>query len=440
MTTSLIDILIGGYADIRTRTDLDGREVVRAFADTYAVIQAGWGETATHNIRRAYSNISSPLLESNKSVDSEHAALVWGTAAHALDYDDVHTTSVNHPSAVIVPAIEAAVRGDNLPRDRVWRAYLLGLAVNIALGEALGFDHYVKGWHATSTIGPLSSAAAVAYLMDLDERAFRSALSLAAAQAGGMQRNFGEMAKPVQAGLAASAGVRASRMAASGIRAASDAFGAKGFIDLYAGPTPGKPAEEVVLTPDASTLSRKLYACCYQAHRPITAALEARKTLNPNVFADPEVTVEVRVPFGGTGPLRVLVPTTGLEGKFSGPYCVAAALTDGFVSLRTFEDDSVRRPDLQSLSNRIVLTEDELNGPLPEGINHGSVRLAVKCGSETLASSEITYFPGSPQLPMTSEELETKLRDCVEYSQLKGETPITADQLLASATSAVPIS
>ena len=440
MTASLIDMLTRAYDGMDTRDDLDGGEVVKAFTDTFAVIQAGWGEPVTRNMRRAYPNVDSLHTTANGTVDPEHAALVWGTAAHALDYDDVHTTSVNHPSAVIVPALEAVVRSENMPRDRVWRAYLLGLAVNIALGEALGFDHYVKGWHATSTIGPLSSAAAIAYLMDLDERAFRSALSLAAAQSGGMQRNFGEMAKPVQAGLAAAAGVRAARLAANGIGAAADAFGEKGFIDLYTGATPGKPLGDIVLTPDASTLSRKLYACCYQAHRPITVALDARKQIDPNLLADPGVTVEVHVPFGGTGPLRVLVPTTGLEGKFSGPYAVAAALTDGHVSLRAFEDDSVMRPELQRLSTRVTLIEDALDGPLPEGINHGAVRLAIKRGDKVIASSQGAHFPGSPQQPMTNAELETKVHDCVDYSVSKGESSVTANELLANATSGVPIS
>lgn len=432
MTSSLAEKIVAGRA---FQVDpANAREVTRAYADTFAVIQAGWNEPVTRNMRRAYPDVQSPLVTSNAKIDAEHAALVWGSAAHALDYDDVHTTSVSHPSAVLVPALEAAVRADNLPRDRVVAGYLLGLSVNIALGEALGYSHYEKGWHATSTVGPLAAAAAIAYVYDLDDSAFRSALSLAAAQGGGMQRNFGEHAKPVQAGLAAAAGVRAARMAANGVTAAFDAFGEKGFLDLYSGKTPGRPVSEIVLTPDASTLSRKLYACCYMAHRPITAALEARGKLDSALLRDPCVRVDVRVPFGGATALRHPVPTTGLEGKFSGPYAVAAALIDGHVNLGAFEDDHVRRLDLQELLRRTKLIEDKLDGDMPIGMDGGTVRLTVKRGDEVLAFSEVAPFPGSPASPITDAELNAKVRDCVAF----GGPSLSAENLLAEAARCTP--
>ena len=136
-----------------------GREVGRAFIDTLACIHAGWDEPVGQRLREVHPDVPLPLADGSrnaKSADPEAAALVLGTAAHALDFDDVHTTSVNHPSAVIVPAIEAMVAAGAGPRERAAGAYVVGLAVNIALGEALGFDHYQRGWHATSTIGPLS--------------------------------------------------------------------------------------------------------------------------------------------------------------------------------------------------------------------------------------------------------------------------------------------
>jgi 2-methylcitrate dehydratase PrpD len=412
-------------------SDAEKRDVVRAYADTFAVIHAGWGEPVARNIRRLYPNVPSPLAAANKAADPEQAALVWGAAAHALDFDDVHTVSVTHPSAVLIPAIESVVQADSLSRDRVAGAFLLGVAVNVALGEALGYSHYDKGWHATSTIGPLAAAAAVAYLLNLDETSFRAALSLAAAQAGGMQRNFGAQAKPVQAGLAAAAGVRAARMAASGITAAPDAFAEKGYLDLYGGRQAGRPVAEIDVGANASTLSRKLYGCCYQAHRPIAAALLARKQLDTSVLKDPTVKVEVRVPFGGSAPLRFPAPKLGLEAKFSGPYAVAAALIDGHVRLKAFDDAEVQRADLQDLLRRTVLIEDALDGAMPVGIDVGTIRLSVKRGDKILASSEVAHFPGSPAWPMTNEELESKVCDCVAYN---GGATTAADILTAAKT------
>jgi 2-methylcitrate dehydratase PrpD len=145
------------------------------------------------------------------------------------------------------------------------------------------------------------------------------------------------------------------------------------------------------------------------------------------------------VPFGGAGALRVGIPNTGLEGKFSGPYTVAAALTDGHVGLKAFEDEDVLRPELQSLAKRTVLIEDELDGPMPIGMNVGTVRLTVKRGDEILAKSEVEYFPGSPEQPITDDELATKAQDCVDHSIRKGETSISASDLLASAAGSAPL-
>ena len=418
-----------------------GREVGRVFIDTLACIHAGWDEPVGQRLREVHPDVPLPLADGSrnaKSADPEAAALVLGTAAHALDFDDVHTTSVNHPSAVIVPAIEAMVAAGAGPRERAAGAYVVGLAVNIALGEALGFDHYQRGWHATSTIGPLSSAAACAYLMGADESAFRSAISIAAAQAGGMQRNFGTMAKPLQAGLAASAGVRAARLAVAGVTAAPDGLGTPngdGYLGLYRGKKPGKRIEDIEIDGDAGSLSRKLYGCCYQAHRPIAAALHARRLLDPKVLSAAKVKVEVLVPYGTTGPLRVKRPATGLEGKFSGQYAVATALLDGEVTLAAFEDDAVRRDAAQSLLRRVELIEDKVTDDLPIGINHGTVRLTVKQNGQAIAKSEVAHFPGSPENPFTEAELEGKVRDCLAHAARHGRSGPSVAAFMAGALS-----
>jgi 2-methylcitrate dehydratase PrpD len=171
-------------------------EIKRSYLDTLAVMCAGWNEPASLAVRRLHPDARAPW-DDPKDHEPEALALIWGTAAHALDYDDVHMTSITHPSAVLVSALEAASLARPVSRPRRASAFVLGLAVNVALGRALGFAHYERGWHATSTVGSIAAAAAVAHLYRLDDRAFRSALAIAAAQAGGLQANFGTMAKPL---------------------------------------------------------------------------------------------------------------------------------------------------------------------------------------------------------------------------------------------------
>ncbi len=79
-------------------------------------------------------------------------------------------------------------------------AYIIGLKAGAAIGVCAGFEHYSAGWHGTSTIGRMASAAGCARLLGLDEQQTVYALGIAGTQASGLKRVFGTMCKPYHAG------------------------------------------------------------------------------------------------------------------------------------------------------------------------------------------------------------------------------------------------
>lgn len=411
----------------------DEREALLAFEDTIAVTYAGWHEPVTQALLAIYRSSetgSGPaLLDGTATVSAEHSALIHATAGHALDYDDVHLVSVTHPSVVIVPALLALIGDDPSLAPRALPAFAVGVGVNIALGRVLGFSHYDKGWHATSTIGSIAGAAAAAHLLGFGESDTRRALALAAAQAAGLQLNFGTMAKPVHAGLAASAAVRSALMAKAGVTGAEDVFGARGFFDLYAGPIASEDPASVVISPDTRSLSRKLFPCCYQTHRIIEAGLQAHAKLGP---PPDDVVIELHVPFGNMRPLHVTDPRTGLEAKFCATYALAAALLQGRVDLTDFEDDAVHRSDIRALMGRITISEDPLDGDMPVGIEHGSVRLMLRQGNFCLAEIEVRHFPGAPDAPATEAQIASKVTDCLDLYTRQGGAALSADVFRAN--------
>lgn len=417
----LIERICALVANPRALSAAERSAAVTSFADTIAVTYAGWGEPSARILRGLYGGPRRPMPAAGEAPHPEHVALVLGTAGHALDYDDVHLTSVTHPSVVMVPALLALLAQRPELAARVLPAYAVGLGTNIALGEALGFSHYSAGWHATSTIGPVAGAAAVSHLLGLDARATRSALALAAAQAGGFQRNFGTMGKHVQAGQAAAAGLRAALMAEAGVEADADIFGPKGYLDLYAGAVPGKPTAQITVEPDTLSVSRKLFPCCYLTHRMIGAALEAHRVLPEGVPAGAQVIVEV--PYGGMSALRVSDPKTGAEAKFCAAYCVSTALLQGRVRLADFTEAAVHRPEIRRLMAQVETREDALDGPVPVGIDHGTMRLRVVEGNRCLAETEMRAYPGAPDAPLPEAEFAAKLADCLAIGGAEtGET------------------
>lgn len=401
--------------------------VRRAFEDTLAVTYAGWQEPVTR--------LSAGIVPGAERLrpgeplpgNLEHTAFLHGVAAHALDYDDVHMASTTHPSVPIVAALLAARHLRPEAAARLAPAYAVGLAVNLALGRVLGFPHYEKGWHATTTIGPLAAAAAVAHYLGLETTQAAHALALATSQAGGMQRNFGTMAKPVQAGFSAAAGYRAAVLAQAGITADPNPFAAKGFFDLYGGGHFAVSQDAVALDLAVEGICVKLYPCCYMAHRPAAAALQARQALHGRGMGLEDIgAIEVLGAKGVFTALRVGMPRTGSEGKFSGPHVVACALTDGEVTLAHFTDAAVRREDLRAVAARVSLVERPETQASADG---GAIELLVRDrAGEVAAQARQQAFPGSPESPPTTGQLADKVRDCLAYYRSAGGDAVGYDR------------
>ena len=195
----------------------------RAFHDTAACMLAGSGDVAVNNVHAAvavWGTGECTVVGTPNRLSAPWAALVNGTAAHALDFDDVLEIGAAHASAALVPALLALGEERNASVAACLDAYLVGFEVLARLSEAMNMTHYFRGWHTTLSLGAPAVAAACARLLQLDEKRTLAAISLATSSSSGFKRQFGTMAKPVHAGLAAKSGLLAASMAAAGVTAA----------------------------------------------------------------------------------------------------------------------------------------------------------------------------------------------------------------------------
>jgi 2-methylcitrate dehydratase PrpD len=318
----------------------------------------------------------------------------WAAAAHVLDYDDLHLPSTTHVSAVCVPTVLAA-GGDA-------RAYLAAAGVMARLGTALGWPHYSAGWHATCTAGAPASAVGAAVAMGLNAERMATAIALAIPAAGGVQRAFGTDAKSLQVGFAVAAGLRAAELAAGGASADDETLDA--WLPLV-GAKPGGLDLTGSAVPDG--LAVKMYPCCYALQRPISAIAELAES--SSLAAEDVRRVEVRTPAATVVPLIHHRPDTGLQGKFSLEYAVAAALLDRHPGFASFTDEAVRRPAARRLVG-VVETELEAGG---DGLLDGQVELKIHHGNGAVHQAALRYPPGSPARPPSAAQLSAKLADCV---------------------------
>jgi len=406
----------------------------KAIADTFAVILAGAGSEVTGPLLRYVhaggESGASPILGTGVTASPETAALVNGTFGHALDFDDVLSMMPAHPSAVILAAVIADLDGWNVSGRPVSgraliEAYTLGVEAGGKIGLGITQSHYRRGFHATGTLALFSAVAALAKLRNLDVATTRQAFGIAGSTASGLRRNIGTMTKPLHTGLAARNALTAVRLAASGFEAADDILEAKsGFFAAY-GTAESDPAVAaaglgrpfVVADPG---LALKKFACCYACHRGMDGLLALRAQLGFDAGSVERITC--RMPPGGMLVLTYPRPKTGLEGKFSLEYCLAAGALDGAYTLASFSDEAVRRKEIEALYARIDAVEhpacrgDDPDFEKRSSGSRGFVEVEVKLKDGRSAKTRVDVPPGHPKRELSWDDLRGKFLDCSRQS------------------------
>jgi 2-methylcitrate dehydratase PrpD len=363
---------------------------------------AGWGAGACS------------IVGQGSSLPAPAAALVNGTAAHALDYDDNFHPMAGHATAVLAPAILALAEERRASGQALLDAYIVGLEVQARVGEGVNLVHYERGWHSTSTIGVFGAAAACARLLGLDAKRVSAALSLAFSMAGGSKLQFGTMAKPMHAGLAAQHGVMAAALAASGVTGIAEPLeGPWGFRDLFAGTTsPGFQDQTAgALAIERYGLKAKIHPCCASAHCALDALLSLRQE---HGFSPAQVErIEVLVNRMSYDNLMYANPHTELEARFSMHWCMTLALLNGRLALADFTAAALRRTEVRAWLPRIAMrhTEPGREHPLKDnGREPGLVAVLLKDGRRLERYAQ--HPKGSLQAPLEAGELDAKFDDC----------------------------
>lgn len=296
------------------------------------------------------------LIGRSEKVSLLNAALVNGAASHALDYDDVNTRMMGHPTVPVVPALLAIAEGRKVSGAEFLTAFIAGYETECLTVEMIGLSHYDLGWHTTATIGTLGAAAAAARLLGCSAEQTEHALGLAVAQAAGLKSMFGTMAKPFQVGKASMNGLLAARLAMKGMTARTDAIEcAQGLAATQSrtfAARPVRPGGNESFAVEENLF--KYHAACYLTHSPIEAALRLRQDHGIGPADIDRVTVTV----GEYTPTvcNIPDPATGLEIKFSLRHTVAMALAGlDTAALGSYTDEIANDGALVDLRNRVTV-------------------------------------------------------------------------------------
>ncbi|MCM3882910.1 MmgE/PrpD family protein [Frankia sp. R82] len=277
---------------------------------------------------------------SSRRYPAASAALLGGTLAHALDFDDTHLPSVLHPSATVVPVALAAAERAGHGGAAMLDAIAVGNEFCVRLGLA-GYDpslgnsiFFERGQHATAICGAVAGAVAAAMLAGLDAEGVAHAAGIAASMGSGLleANRTGGTAKRVHTGWAAHSAIVASELAAAGLTGPPTVLeGRFGFFQAWCGDqaVPQRVTAGLGEVWESDDVHTKPYPCNHFTHAGIDAALDLRdRGVNPAEI----VGIELGAP---SAVLRTIAepaalkaaPPSGYAAAFSGPYTVAAEVT-----------------------------------------------------------------------------------------------------------------
>lgn len=368
-----------------------------------AVALRRWAATRQHGDATA--------LSVPQGLGADDAAFVNGSIMHSLDFDDM--SFGGHASSCILPAILGAGEAHKLSGHQVLTAYCVAMEV---FGRQ-SFNTTVEaiheyGWHPTSVFGVPAAAVGAALALRLSPEQTAHALAIAASSGAGVTSNFGSLVKPVHAGSAAAAGVRAAQLAAAGITGSRTALEApQGYGSAYTrDELDWERMVEQLGDPYRMTFkgpSIKQYPCCGGNHRMI----ENLRTImrEHSLGVDDVRQVVVHVDPHLLTILRYDWPSTPYEAKFCAAFSLSATLARGTCDLPAYTEEFLASPELAAARRKVTVLPD-LRGPR----EHVRVEVTDDAGTVHVGNDDV--LPGSPLRPMPREGVVAKFETNAAYA------------------------
>jgi 2-methylcitrate dehydratase PrpD len=382
----------------------------RAVIDWTACTVAGAGAAPARLMEEAFAeelDHGPSRLMLGRPAGSGVAALINGTAAHTVEFDDIYKEAIYHPGAPTIAAALALAQARKADGPAFLRAVIAGYEISTRIGAVMGRAHY-RYWHNTGTIGCFGSTPAAGLLLGLSAGQHAHALATVATFAAGLQQAFkmDSHSKPLHAGRAAQAGVQAARMAGAGVIGSLDVLDGASGMGVAMSDSPDWSAALAGLGSqwNITEMTFKNHGCCGHTFAAIDGALVLRERMGIDASAIDSVAVKT---YGAALEVaNIEHPRTEAEAKFSLRYVVACALIHGSVRLDAMSPERLASPAIRELMSRISVGIDPVIDRAFPGQRAAHVTLTERGGR-----SESFFQPtriGDPDAPLSDRQLDDK--------------------------------
>ena len=417
VTTTNLDRFPQEAVSLATQCIIDGLGVILAGSAAHCTdivrefVKAG-GEVAE----------ATALGAGSFSCRAASAALINGTAGHALDFDDTQLSSspdrifglLTHPTIPPLAASLAVGERVGATGRQLLEAYLVGFEVECKMAEAIHPSHYQNGFHSSGTFGTFGAVVSAAKLLNLGSEALGHALAIAASMSSGIRLNFGTMTKPLHVGRAAQNGVTAAELASRGFTGGRDALeSAWGFFRVFSFGAGFEASQIAALGNPPSIVSPgvslKPYPCGSLGHPSMDAMMKL--VLTHDVRPEQVRAVRFRAGSNILNPLRYPFATSELEAKFCPAFMMSSIILRRKAGIHEFTDEFVRSTPVQEMMRKVTTVRDEAI----EARGFDRMRSIVEvdlADGRTLVQEADERYRGGPDLPFTRDELYGKFTDC----------------------------
>jgi 2-methylcitrate dehydratase PrpD len=354
---------------------------------------------------------SSVIWGRRETLPAPLAAMVNGTAAHALELDDFG--GCGHSGAVVLPVVSAlAARGGISGKDAAM-AIIAGYdhAARVLEGAGGYRPHNERGWHSTGTCGSFGAAAAAARLLRLDAERFADALGIAGTFTGGIWAflDDGAMTKRFHPGRAAENGLSAALLAAAGMTGPRRVLEAEwgGFYSTYA---PGQATPEATVAGLGRDFriagsGMKPYSCCRGLHATLDSLFELMRETGADASGIAQMVVH-----GNAQTCRQfdrLAIGNMLDAQFSMQYALAVGAVSGRATLDQFATLRHEEPEVRRMMHLVQVVGDRTLriGEYPP--------LELRLIDGRRFERQTPFAKGAPENPLTDAELADKVASLV---------------------------
>ncbi len=355
------------------------------------------------------------VLATGESMAPEWAALVNGTMAHSLDYDNHHAKGVIHAGSSVVSAALAAAEENDAGGEDLITAVVVGYELACRLAMALGpHSSHEMGFHPTGTCATFACTAVIGRLRGQSVDEIEHGLGLNGSQAAGSMQYVanGAWNKRAHPGLACHSAFIASTLAGAGfVGAAAPIEGEQGFLQGYAlRPVPEQATATLGAEYETLSVAIKPYSLCRYTHQTLDLLIDLAREIDLDSSEVESILIEMPtygVQLCGSPIEAKRDPTSAVDAQFSGPFAAALALTErkaGMGDFRAVVDRGFGTEFRRLMSVTDVRQADDLDAIHPE-FWPGRVTL-VSSGESITRYAQ--HMRGEAERPMSMKEVQDK--------------------------------